>query len=76
MPFGGGPRACVGQSKALAEATYVLVRLVQKFPAVEARPQAGKDGWEGEIKLTVRNANGCRVGFFGRGSGRGGGGGG
>jgi cytochrome P450 len=31
MPFGAGPRICVGAQFALTEATLVLARLVQRF---------------------------------------------
>jgi len=32
LPFSGGPRICLGQQFALAVASYILVRLIQKFP--------------------------------------------
>ncbi|GAB1215839.1 hypothetical protein ATERTT37_005036 [Aspergillus terreus] len=35
LPFSGGPRICLGQQFALTEAGYVLVRLVQRFDAME-----------------------------------------
>ncbi|EGX89124.1 Cytochrome P450 [Cordyceps militaris CM01] len=35
LPFNGGPRICLGQQFALTEAAYVLVRLVQKYDAME-----------------------------------------
>ncbi|KAL4807263.1 cytochrome P450 [Aspergillus unguis] len=35
LPFNGGPRVCIGQQFALTEAGYVLVRLLQRFDAVE-----------------------------------------
>lgn len=35
LPFNGGPRICLGQQFALTEAGYVLVRMVQRFAAVE-----------------------------------------
>ncbi|KAF6845031.1 Cytochrome P450 52A13-like protein 2 [Colletotrichum musicola] len=34
-PFNGGPRICIGQQLALAEAGYVLVRMLQRYEAVE-----------------------------------------
>jgi cytochrome P450 len=35
IPFNGGPRICIGQQFALTEAGYVLVRLLQRFDAIE-----------------------------------------
>jgi cytochrome P450 len=58
MPFSGGPRGCVGQHKALAEASYTLVKIAQTFKGLESRDE--KD-WAGQMKLTARNANGCKV---------------
>ena len=36
LPFNGGPRICIGQQFALTEASYVMVRLLQKFDKLEA----------------------------------------
>ena len=58
MPFGGGHRSCVGQQKALAEASYVLVKMAHMFRRIESRDDRD---WAGEAKLTARNANGCKV---------------
>lgn len=35
LPFNGGPRICIGQQFALTEASYVVVRLLQKFDKLE-----------------------------------------
>ncbi|KAL1849183.1 hypothetical protein Daus18300_013340 [Diaporthe australafricana] len=35
LPFNGGPRICLGQQFALAESSYVTVRLLQRFDAME-----------------------------------------
>ncbi|KAI4151098.1 MAG: hypothetical protein LQ340_003693 [Diploschistes diacapsis] len=35
LPFNGGPRICIGQQFAITEASYVIVRLLQRFDAVE-----------------------------------------
>lgn len=32
LPFGGGPRTCLGQQFVLTEVSYVIVRLAQLFP--------------------------------------------
>lgn len=34
MPFGSGPRTCLGQAMVQAEVTYVIVRLLQEFPVL------------------------------------------
>lgn len=34
MPFGSGPRECLGQQMAQAEVKYVIVRLLQEFPSL------------------------------------------
>lgn len=39
LPFNGGPRICIGQQFALTEASYVTVRLLQKFDRIETRPE-------------------------------------
>lgn len=51
----------MGQNKAMAEAGFVLVGIARRFKSLECRD--GGRGWEGEIKLTARNANGCLVAF-------------
>ncbi|KAI9820843.1 MAG: hypothetical protein M1832_003476 [Thelocarpon impressellum] len=35
LPFNGGPRICIGQQFALTEASYVTVRLLQRFDRLE-----------------------------------------
>ncbi len=35
LPFNGGPRICLGQQFALTEAAYVIVRMLQRFDALE-----------------------------------------
>ncbi|KAI9052520.1 hypothetical protein LZ554_003864 [Drepanopeziza brunnea f. sp. 'monogermtubi'] len=36
LPFNGGPRICIGQQFALTEASYVTVRLMQRFDRMES----------------------------------------
>lgn len=35
LPFNGGPRICIGQQRALTQASYVTVRMLQRFDAIE-----------------------------------------
>lgn len=35
LPFNGGPRICLGQQFALTEASYVTVRLMQRFDTIQ-----------------------------------------
>ncbi|KAL9611679.1 MAG: hypothetical protein Q9167_003674 [Letrouitia subvulpina] len=54
LPFNGGPRVCLGQDFALIEASYTIVRLLQRYPKVEmAEDQAyEKPGSEAQ-KMTL-----------------------
>jgi cytochrome P450 len=65
MGFGGGNRECLGQQKVLVEAAYVLVRLAKEFEALESRD---KEDWVGEMKLTCKSKNGCKVALYREGS--------
>jgi cytochrome P450 len=58
MGFGGGNRACMGQQKVLVEAAYVLVRVAKKFNKLDSRDASA---WEGEMKLTCKSKNGCKI---------------
>lgn len=60
MAFGGGNRACLGQQKAMLEAAYVLFRLGMEFEKLESRDVRD---WKGELKMTCKSANGCKVAF-------------
>jgi len=61
MGFGGGNRTCLGQQKVLVEAAYVLMRISKQYARIESRdPRA----WEGELKLTCRSKNGCKVALY------------
>jgi len=59
LPFNGGPRICIGQQFALAEASYVVVRLLQRFDQIEA----GAHELEGRItsNLTLTSSPGKPV---------------
>ncbi|KAF7864309.1 uncharacterized protein EAF02_010277 [Botrytis sinoallii] len=58
IPFGAGPRVCMGQQKALIEAGYIVVRMVQEFSAVGSHDD---QEWMGQLQLTAKNAHGCVV---------------
>lgn len=58
LPFGGGPRGCLGRTKALTEASYMVVRILQEFSNIESRDNSE---WTGQVQLTAKNANGCRI---------------
>ncbi|KAM0721171.1 hypothetical protein Q7P37_003458 [Cladosporium fusiforme] len=73
LPFGGGPRVCLGQAYALAQAAYVVVRVCQVFGAegwgLEAR---GEQVWRERLAVTCCSEGGTLVGFRRRGPGEGG----
>ncbi|KAI9723684.1 MAG: hypothetical protein M1812_000984 [Candelaria pacifica] len=59
LPFNGGPRICLGQQFALTEASYVIVRLVQRFDKME---NLEKDPVvRHDVKLTNCSGNGVKV---------------
>jgi len=58
LPFGGGPRICIGQQFALAQAGYVTVRLLQEFEKVESRDE---EPWREKISITCTGLGGCKV---------------
>ena len=58
VPFGGGPRGCAGQYKALTEASYIIVRILHEFESIESRDERE---WTGQVQLTAKNVHGCKV---------------
>jgi cytochrome P450 monooxygenase len=61
MTFGGGgPRACVGKRKALAEAAMVLVMMAKRFRGIESRDNRD---WAGVAIKAAANKHGCKVGL-------------
>ena len=53
LPFNGGPRICIGQQFALTEASYVTVRLLQKFDKIEP----GAHELEGYVRSNLNLTN-------------------
>lgn len=61
MPFGSGPRVCLGQQFALTEASYVTIRLLQNFAAIN---NCDKEYPPRRItNATTRLLNGCQCQF-------------
>ncbi|TLS21648.1 uncharacterized protein PpBr36_09592 [Pyricularia pennisetigena] len=49
IPFGGGPRVCIGMELSMTAMTFVLVRLFQRYSRLEMRCEMrgnSADGWE------------------------------
>jgi cytochrome P450 len=59
LPFNGGPRICIGQQFALTEAGHVVVRLLQRFDAVEGLEPAAGSGYR--MTLTCAPAYGVKL---------------
>ncbi|KAF2086764.1 cytochrome P450 52A12 [Saccharata proteae CBS 121410] len=58
LPFNGGPRICIGQQYALAEASYVTARIVQEFARIECRDE---EEWQEQVTLTMCSNRGALV---------------
>ncbi|KAF2129778.1 cytochrome P450 52A12 [Dothidotthia symphoricarpi CBS 119687] len=61
LPFNGGPRICIGQQFALTEAGYVIVRLCQRFEAIEGVGNSWEkeeQGGQGRVRMWV-TLTGC-----------------
>ena len=59
IPFGIGPRACLGRDKALAEAAYLLARFVKRFERLEDKTGV----WKPEASFSMKNKAGYKVAF-------------
>lgn len=52
LPFNGGPRICIGQQLALTEASYVVVRLLQKYDKIDTSPEELQGKTRSNLTLT------------------------
>ncbi|KAJ4360168.1 uncharacterized protein N0V89_000728 [Didymosphaeria variabile] len=59
VPFGAGPRACLGKEKALVEAAYLLARLVRRFESLEDRTPE----WKPDASFSMKNRKGYEITF-------------
>ncbi|KAH7118679.1 cytochrome P450 52A1 [Dactylonectria estremocensis] len=57
IPFGGGPRVCIGQQLAQTEAAYTTVRLLQEFERVEPRSEGP---FQEGFAMALSSGDGCR----------------
>ena len=59
LPFGGGPRVCIGQQLALTEVGYTIAKIVQRFKGIENADPVSEfvEQW----KLTTESKNGAKV---------------
>jgi len=58
LPFGTGPRVCIGNNFALAEMTLIAAMLLQRF---ELALPSGAEAPRPELNVTLRPANGMRL---------------
>ncbi|KAI0838439.1 cytochrome P450 monooxygenase [Hypoxylon sp. FL0890] len=64
LPFGGGPRTCLGMDFSLTEGAYAIVRILQRFPTIKlpAGERVQVTGQERQtVTLSLRPTDGCRV---------------
>ena len=62
LPFGGGPRVCIGQQLALTEVGYTIAKIVQRFSRIENADPVMEfvEQW----KITTDSKNGAKVRLF------------
>ncbi|KAF7857950.1 hypothetical protein EAF04_009307 [Stromatinia cepivora] len=59
IPFGGGPRKCIGQQFSLTETSYIIVRFLQKYDQIENLEKPGPALYHHTV--TNRSKNGVQV---------------
>lgn len=68
LPFLGGPRICIGQQFALIEASYLIVRLLHEFDAIEPADLVDMRKIKKGLGVTMWPGDGCKVRFHKAGS--------
>ncbi|KAI1483643.1 cytochrome P450 monooxygenase [Daldinia eschscholtzii] len=64
LPFGGGPRTCLGMDFSLTGGAYTIVRILQRFPSIRlpVSERIQVSGKEKQIAtLSLKPADGCKV---------------
>ncbi|KAI1413298.1 cytochrome P450 monooxygenase [Hypoxylon sp. FL1857] len=64
LPFGGGPRTCLGMDFSLTEGAYAIVRILQRFPSIKlpVNERVQVTGQERQtVTIALRPTDGCRV---------------
>ncbi|KAF7915326.1 uncharacterized protein EAE98_011192 [Botrytis deweyae] len=59
IPFGGGPRKCIGQQFSLTETSYIIIRFLQKYDQIENLEKPGPVLYHHTV--TNRSMNGVQV---------------
>ena len=60
LPFGGGPRICIGQHLAVTEAAYTTARLIQAFQHIEPKTEGP---FQEAFAMVITSGDGCQVSF-------------
>ncbi|KAI1505069.1 cytochrome P450 alkane hydroxylase [Biscogniauxia marginata] len=69
MPFGGGPRSCLGMDFSLTETAYTIIRILQRYPVLDlpTGEEILPSGQERQTTtIVLRPADGCKVELWGR----------